>query len=161
MILWFAVLAPIIVAEIFRSPMIDYRVVTLGALLPVLEVFLGHAFVLHTVLGAASILGVVVIATQRRRLSRRRLLGLPIGILFHLVLDGGWTRADLFWWPAFGWGFGSRQIPEADHSLGLILAMELAGMVAGVWAWGRYQLDDPQNRRLLISTGQLSRSVLS
>ncbi len=160
MILWFAILAPIMVAEIFRSPMIDYRMVTLGALIPVVEGFLGHPSVLHTVLGAAASLTLVVLATQKRRLLRRQLLGLPIGILIHLVLDGSWTRASLFWWPAFGLDFGARQIPEFEHSLVVSLGLEGASLVAGLWAWRRYELEQPKNRRLLMETGQLSRSVM-
>ncbi len=160
MILWFAILAPIMVAEVFQSPMIDYRMVTLGALIPVAEGFLGHPSVIHTVFGAAASLTLVVLATQNRRLLRRRLLGLPIGLLIHLVLDGSWTRASLFWWPAFGFDFGSRQIPEFEHSLLTTLGLEGASLAAGLWAWRRYGLEQPANRRLLLKTGQLSRSVM-
>lgn len=161
MLLWFVVLAPIIVAEIFRSPMIDYRVVAAGALLPIVEGFLGHPWILHTAFGAASLLGLVVISTQKRRLARRRLLGLPIGVLLHLVLDGGWTRAAMFWWPAFGGEFGSRQVPELDRPIPVLVLMEAFAAGAAVVAWRRYELDNPSNLKLLLATGQLSRSVLS
>ena len=40
MLLWFVVLAPVAVAEIFRSPMVDYRLVALGAVLPLAEAVL-------------------------------------------------------------------------------------------------------------------------
>lgn len=161
MLLWFVVLAPIIVAEIFRSPMIDYRIVAAGALLPIVEGVVGHPWILHTALGAASLLGLVVLATQKRRLVRRRLLGLPIGVLLHLVLDGGWTRAAMFWWPAFGGEFGDRQVPELDRSIPVVLAMEVIAVGAAFGAWRRYELDNPSNLKLLLATGQLSRSVLN
>ncbi len=140
--------------------MIDYRLVALGALIPVAEGLLGHPSVIHTVFGAAASLTLVVLATQKRRLLRRRLLGLPIGVLFHLVLDGSWTRASLFWWPAFGLDFGSRQIPEFEHSILATLGLEGVSLAAGLWAWRRYDLGQSENRRLLVRTGQLSRSVM-
>ncbi len=161
MFLWFAILVPILVAGVFRSPMIDYRIVAVGAVLPAIEVALGHPFVLHTLVGASILLGVVVAGTQNKRLVRRRLLGLPIGVLFHLVLDGSWTRASLFWWPAFGLGFGDRPVPEVDHSIGVLVGFEILAVVAGAWAWRRFGLADSQNRDLLTRTGQLDRSVLS
>lgn len=160
MILWFAILAPVIVAEVFRSPMVDYRVVALGALLPLVELALGGPNVLHTLLGAVGLLAVVMAVTPNRRLVRRRLLGLPIGLLLHLVLDGSWTTAALFWWPAFGTGFGSDQIPEFDRPLGVMIVLEFVAIAVGWWAFRRYELGDAENRKRLLSTGQLTRGVL-
>ncbi len=159
MLLWFAVLAPILVAEIFRSPMVDYRMVAIGALLPTLEVITGRALVLHTLLGSVAALGLVMALTQQRRLVRRRWLGLPIGLMFHLVLDGTWTSKALMWWPAFGLGFDDA-VPEFSRGIVLPLLLELAAVAAGVWAWRRYELDQPEHREQLIRTGQLVRGVL-
>lgn len=161
MFLWFVILAPVVVAEIFRSPMLDYRIVALGALLPLIEVVLGHPSVLHTLLGAVLMLALVVLGTQKRRLVRRRLLGIPIGVLLHLVLDGSWTRASLFWWPAFGFDFGDQQVPEFAGSAVRVLVLEALALVVARLAYVRYELDQPANRELLLRTGQLSRSVLS
>ena len=160
MLIWFAVLGPILVAEVFRSPMIDYRLVAFGAVLPLVEVAIG-ANVLHTLLGAVVIMTVVMLTTQKRRLLRRRLLGIPIGLFFHLVLDGSWTRAELFWWPAFGFDFGPSTLPEFDRPIVVGLLLELIGIGAGVWAYRRYDLADPAKRSKLMQTGQLDRSVLS
>jgi len=159
-LIWFVVLAPVLVAEVFRSPMIDYRLVAVGAALPLVEVFIG-ANVLHTLLGAVVMMTVVMLTTQNRRLLRRQLLGVPIGLFVHLVLDGSWTRAELFWWPAFGFDFGPSTLPEFDRPLVVGLFLEVLGIVAAVWAYRRYDLSDPKKRDRLIQTGQLDRSVLS
>ena len=160
MLIWFAVVAPVLVAEVFRSPMIDYRLVALGAVLPLTEVVVGPN-VLHTLLGAVLAMTVVMVATQQRRLLRRRLLGVPIGMFMHLILDGSWTRSELFWWPAFGFDFGQSGLPEFDRPIVVGLLLELVGVGVGWWAIRRYELTDPVKRERLVKTGQLDRSVLS
>jgi hypothetical protein len=159
MLLWFAVMAPVVVAEVFRSPMVDYRTVVIGALLPLVEVASGIGFVLHTLAAPVVALGVVMGATVGRRLRRRRLLGLPIGMFLHQVLDGSWASAELFWWPAFGWAV-EDPLPEHDRHLAILLVLEMVAVVVGVWAWRRYHLDDRANRRHLVRTGHLARGVL-
>lgn len=161
MLIWFVVLAPVLVAEVFRSPMIDYRMVIFGSMLPVGEVVFGGAKVLHTLLGAVAALTIVMLATQGRLLLRRRLLGVPIGLFVHLVLDGSWADQELFWWPAFGTGFGGAPVPETSRSLLVIIVFELVGAGVGFWAWRRYDLAEPANRKRFLATGQLDRSVLS
>lgn len=140
--------------------MVDYRVVALGAVAPLAEAIVGGPRVLHTLLGAVGILTVVMMTTQKSRLVRRRLLGIPIGLLLHLVLDGTWLNQSLLWWPAFGRSFGSGQVPELDRSPVVIVVLELFALGVGFWAWQRYRLGDSDNRALLVSTGQLSREVL-
>ncbi len=160
MLLWFCILAPVLVAEIFRSPMIDYRMVALGALLPLLEVVTGGARVLHTLLGSVVVLTAVMLLTQNRRLVRRRWLGLPIGLFFHSVLDASWDSASLFWWPAFGFSFDGAPVPEFSRPLWISLGLELVALAVGWWAYRRYGLDDPDHRRRLLTTGQLDRGAL-
>lgn len=140
--------------------MIDYRLVAVGAALPLAEVVIG-VNVLHTLLGAVALMALVMLATQNRRLVRRRLLGMPIGLLVHQVLDASWTRAELFWWPAFGFDFGPATLPEFDRPLAVGIFLEVLGVGAALWAYRRYDLDDPVNRSRLMTTGQLDRSVLS
>ena len=41
MFFWFAGLSFLIVAKVFVSPMIDYRLVVLGAVLPTIEMYIG------------------------------------------------------------------------------------------------------------------------
>ena len=160
MLFWFAFVAPFLVAEVFKSPMLDYRLVTVGALLPLLEVVAGRVVVLHTLLAPVVVLAVVMGATVGRRLLRRRLLGLPIGLFLHLVLDGTWASATLFWWPLFGWSLEGVELPEAG-SPGLRLLLEVAGLAIGAFAWRRYGLDDPVARRRLFRTGHLTAAVRS
>jgi hypothetical protein len=161
MILWFAVLAPVIVAEVFRSPLVDYRMVMAGALLPLSEVAVGGPRLLHTLLGSVLALTVVMVSTVGRpRLVRRRLLGVPIGMFLHLVLDGTWTDRDLFWWPVFGWTFDRDVLPELDRPVAVILLLEVVGLAVGWWAWRGYALGRPENLRRLLHTGHLAREVL-
>jgi hypothetical protein len=158
--LWFVIVAPVIVAEVFRSPMIDYRMVALGAVLPVAEAALGGPRFLHTLLASVLALTVVMAATPRRRLVRRRLLCVPIGMFLHLVLDGTWTDQRVLWWPGFGLSFGADQVPELARGLVVGVMLEAVAVAVGVWAFRRYRLDVPENRELLRRTGQLARSTL-
>jgi len=107
-IFWFAGVTFVFVWWVFRSPALDYRLVMLGAILPVGEFAFGGPRVLHTLLAPVALLAVLMLATQKRRLVRRRWIGLPIGMLVHLVLDGIWTRPDVFWWPFTRSGGGGR-----------------------------------------------------
>lgn len=159
MLLWFAGVSFAFVWVIFRSPALDYRLVMLGSVLPLGEALLGGPRLLHTLLGAVALLALVMLATQRRRLVRRRLIGLPIGILVHLVLDGVWTEADVFWWPAFGWAFPGGGLPELGRPVAVIVLMELVGLACLVAMWRRFDLGDPAHRREFLHTGHLPRDL--
>ncbi|MEM7326458.1 MAG: hypothetical protein AAF531_25455 [Actinomycetota bacterium] len=155
MFIWFVVAAPFLVAEIFKSPMVDYRLVALGAVLPLVEVFFGQAFVLHTLLAPVVVLTVVMLTTMNRRLVRRRLLGIPIGMFLHLVLDGTWSSATLFWWPAFGFSLADQPVPEST-GIGWRIVLEILGVALAVFAYRRYDLDQPPVRARLARTGHLT-----
>lgn len=153
-VLWFAGMSVLGVVTVFQSPGVDYRLVVVGALLPVAEGLLGHPWALHTLLGAALVLGLTVLATQRKRLLRRRLLGLPVGMFAHLVLDGSWTRSRLFWWPFLGRSFGRAQVPELVHGW-FVVFLELAGAGALAWCWRHAGLTDGARRRRFLTSGRL------
>ena len=155
MFIWFVVTAPFLVAEIFKSPMVDYRLVAVGAALPLVGLAWGPALVLHTLVAPVAVLTVVMLTTMNRRLIRRRLLGIPIGMIFHLVLDGTWSSASLFWWPAFGVSLSDEVVPEITGILWRIL-LELCGIGLAVFAYRRYNLDQPAERSKLIRTGHLT-----
>ncbi|HEX2578111.1 MAG TPA: hypothetical protein VHK88_17315 [Aquihabitans sp.] len=153
-LIWFAACSVVLVTIVFSSPAIDHRTVILGSVLPVAEAALGGPRVLHSLAGGVAVLVAVVLATSSRRVLRRRLLGVPIGLLCHLVLDGSFTRTDSFWWP-FAGGFASGQIPEVDH-LAVSLLLELAGVAVAWWAWGRFGLREPAARRRFLHDGRLT-----
>lgn len=159
MFLWFLGVGFVVVVLVFKSPALDYRVVALGTVLPMVDVLPGVPDLLHTLLGAVVLLGVVMLVTRGRRLSRRRWLGLPIGVFVHLVLSGAWTDAELFWWPAFGWAIPDAPVPAFGQGVvGLLL--ELAGAGALWWSWRQFRLDDPIRRHDLIHHGRLDRELV-
>jgi hypothetical protein len=160
-LLWFAGAAVVVVWSVFRDPALDYRLVVAGVLLPdAVSVLAGGPWLLHTLAGSAALLVGVMLATRGRRAWRRRLLALPIGTFLHLVLDGVWTRTELFWWPAFGLSFGDAGVPSLDRGLSNI-PLELAGAVALVWSWRRFGLDDRTRRATFVRTGHLGRDVVT
>lgn len=159
MLLWFVAFAILVVLAVFDSPAMDYRTVVVGAVLPVVEVVAGRAFVLHTLAGSVVALAVVVLATRGRRLTARRLVGLPIGMFLHLVADGSWSDASLFWWPFLGVGaLGDADVPERAH-LGVSLALEVVGVLALLWLVRRERLTDPAARARFLRTGRLTGGV--
>lgn len=143
---------------VFQSPAIDYRMVALGAVIPVAEVPFG-AGPLHSLALPTLALVVVMLLTRGRRLVRRRWLGLPIGMYLHLVLDLSWTRTEVFWWPMLG------PTPDRGRSFelsrgALSVIMELIAVVVGVWAWRRFGLDDAGRRDRFLRTGHLDRATV-
>jgi nitrogen fixation-related uncharacterized protein len=159
MLLWFIGVGCTAVVLVFKSPALDYRVVALGTVLPLVDVVPGVPPILHTLLGAVALLAVVMLATRGRRLSRRRWLGLPIGVLVHLVIGGAWLDEQLFWWPAFGTGLPDVAVPTMS-SLGVALVLDALGAVALWWAWRQFRLDDPARRHELIHHGRLDRDLV-
>src|SRR3954452_15651123 len=110
MILWY--LAPSIVAvhEIFRSRGLDYRLIALGALLPLLvDLPFGYYAYGHSLFVAVGVLAVVMLGTiGRPRLLRRRLICIPIGWMCGLVLSGAFLHDVSFLWPLLGSGLPGR-----------------------------------------------------
>lgn len=157
MLIWFAVMSVVLTWAVFQSPALDYRMVALGAVVPLVEVPWG-AGPLHSLLAPTVVLGIVMAATTGRRLVRRRWLGLPIGMYLHLVLDLAWTRSETFWWPFLGFDLEWGAAFELDRGLVSVL-MEVVALGVGWWAYRRFGLDDPQRRRRFLRTGQLDREV--
>lgn len=157
MILWFAGASLVLVWAVFKSPGLDYRLVALGAVLPVGEIVLGGARLLHTLVAGVAALLLLVLATRGRRLLRRRLISLPIGLLVHLVLDGVWTSPEVFWWPFFGFDFDTTSLPELDRPFALLVLLDALGAACLIWWWRRFDLRDPERRRLFLGTGHLPR----
>lgn len=158
MFLWFAGMSFVLVWFVFRSPMVDYRLVVLGSLLPLAELPIGEPRVLHSLAGSVALLGLAMVATPRQRLVQRRLVAIPIGVFLHLVLDGAWTDTTAFWWPFTGLSWSTSELPELGRG-GLDVPLELAGAAALWWCWRTFGFDDPERRRRFLRTGQLDRSL--
>lgn len=159
MILWFAGVSFVFVWWVFRTPALDYRLVMLGSILPIGEFVLGGPRLLHTLLAPVAVLTLIMLATQKRRLVRRRWIGIAIGMLMHLVLDGIWARTTVFWFPFLGVDFGTAGLPEFGHSFAVGLLLELVGAGCLVWAYRAFDLADPTKRDRFLRTGHLTRVV--
>ncbi len=158
MIIWFAVMSVVLTWAVFQSPALDYRLVALGAVLPVVEIPFG-AGPLHSLALPTLVLVVVMAATSKRRLVRRRWLGLPIGMYLHIVLDFAWGRTETFWWPFLGLEFTPGAAPELSRGW-LSALLDLVAIAVGVWAYRRFGLEDPERRSRFLRTGQLDRSIM-
>jgi hypothetical protein len=158
-VLWFAGLAWLLVWRVFRSPAVDYRLIIVGAVLPGLDRLVGQPTPLHTVAGAVAGLALVMVAARGRRLAQRRWLGVPIGMLAHLVLDTTWATTALFWWPVGGGSLSELTIPEGEWPIALVIGMELVGLLVLACLWVRLGLTDPDNRDRFRRTGHLSREL--
>jgi len=154
MLLWY--LAPSIVAvhDVFRSRGLDYRLVALGAMLPLLvDAPLGRFAYGHSLFVAVALLAAVMIATiGRPRLLRRRLICLPIGWLCGLVLSGAFLHDVSFLWPLLGADFPDDSLVPP---LTVLVLLDAAGLAVGVWAYGRFELRDRARRDDFMRTGRL------
>jgi hypothetical protein len=156
---WYAGLSVLLVHFVFQSTGIDYRLVVVGSLLPLVVdlPFLGLSYG-HTLLGSVVLLLVVMLATiGRPRLLRRRLLCLPIGAFCGLVLSAAWTNTDVFWWP-----FTGASLPDGAllSAAGIVVLEELAGLAACAWIVYRFGLSDRSRRDDFLRSGRL-RAVTS
>jgi hypothetical protein len=157
MFFWFLGLSFAAVLIVFSSPAIDYRLVMFGAALPAAEGLVQGPWVLHSLLAPVVVMAAVMLFTQNRRLLRRQWLGLPIGLLMHLVLDGSWADAEVFWWPFFGIDeLGGSVVNEFERSAVVLVAMELIGL--GVLWFFAQRLDLlGDGKELFRSKGQILR----
>jgi hypothetical protein len=153
MFFWFIGTAVVTVWWVFRDPGFDYRLLIVGSVIPLGELPFG-ARSLHSVTVSIALVTVLMIATQGRRPIRKTLLGLPIGLLLHLVFTGAWTSAEVFWWPFFGVGFDDAAHPVAERGWWNV-PLELVGLALCVWVVRAADLADRTNREHFWRTGQL------
>jgi hypothetical protein len=153
-LLWYVGLSILIVANVFRSVGVDYRLIALGSMLPLLlSIPFGHRTYSYTLLFPVVLLVVVMLATiGRSRLLRRRLLCLPIGVFCGLVLAGAFTNSDVFLWPLGGAEFGNEALLPVWW---VVLLEEVAGLLACWWTVGQFDLYLPEPRREFVHTGRL------
>jgi hypothetical protein len=169
MVLWHIGGALFLFRWIFRDPSVDVRYLAAGAVLPdVVDLPVGTLLTpwstgevwLHT-LAVPALAGALVMLATRRGPRRRALLAVPIGMFFHLLLDGMWTTGEVFAWPFFGWDFPPGPDPywagavERAVSDPWRWAAELAGLAYLAWIWLWAGLGDAGRRGRFWATGRL------
>ena len=154
MILWFVATSIATVLFVFRDPTFDYRPLVIGSLLPdAVDVWFGGARAMHSVVVAVGAMAAVMLATIGRRASRRMLLGVPIGMLLHLVFDGAFSDVDVFWWPLTG-SFGDAELPVVSRGWWNV-AFEIVGAAMIAAGWRRFGFRSRPVRRAFVASGQL------
>lgn len=152
---------------IFRDPKVDVRFLLAGALLPdVVDLPLGTLILgygsgevfAHTLL-APTVLAAAVLSTFRRGRRRRAWMALVTGWMFHLLLDGMWTRGEVLLWPLLGdfprvadgyWAGLPTRLLEPWRWL-----REAAGLGYLTVLWRRAGLHQPDVRREVVRSGRL------
>ena len=154
MFLWFVGTACVTVGFVFRDPRFDYRLLVVGSVLPLLDGFFGGARVLHSITTSIVLLAVLMLATAGRKPIRKTLLGLPIGMILHLVFDAAWNDTDTFWWPFTGTDFSDAGLPIAERGWWSVV-LEAVGLVVCGWLWRRNELGQRDRRRTFLHDGRL------
>ncbi len=159
MLLWFAGLSFVIVATVFASPAIDYRLIVTGSLVPMLEMLLEGPWVLHSLVSPVLVMVFVMVAFQGKRLKQRKWLGIPIGMFLYLFLDRAWMNADLFWWPVSGFQIDKSDAPTWEEPV-LLIFMEVAGLLAAIYGVAKYRIYEKENMKLFLRTGRIQRQMM-
>lgn len=171
MILWHVGATLAIVRTVFRDPKMDLRFLAAGALLPDLidkgvvlffDRFRNGRIFAHTLAFSVLLMAGVMVSTRRGTPARKAWLGLPIGSLVHLLLDGMWTVPQTFWWPLFGWSFPLVSESYWADFLGrlarnpVVLAEEALGLAYLIYLWRQGGLSDPGRRAEFLHSGRLA-----
>ena len=152
MLLWFLGTAVLSVWYVFTDPRFDYRLLVVGAVLPdLIDIPAGQARWAHSLTVSVGMLAAVMLVTAGRKPIRRLLLGLPIGMMLHLVFDGAWASTKVFWWPFLG-SWGNVDVPSIQRGWWNV-PLESAGAVMLLWIWKRFELANPERRRTWWRTG--------
>jgi hypothetical protein len=151
---WFIGTAVVTVGVVFRDPRFDYRLLIVGSVLPIADGLFGGARTLHSVTVSVALLAVLVLATSGRRPVRKTLLGLPIGMILHLVFDGAWSNTEVFWWPFFRWSFDAAPLPVVERGWWNV-PLEAIGIAICVWLWRHNRLGDRERRTAFLHDGVL------
>ena len=154
MFFWFIATAVITIGFVFRDPTFDNRLLIVGSVLPGVEIVFGGSRALHSITVSIGLLAVVMLATKRGSRIRKTLLGLPIGMILHLVFDAAWNDTDTFWWPFTGLTFDDQSIPIVDRGL-WSLVLEAIGVGICAWLWRHNGLGTADRRRRFLTDGQL------
>lgn len=159
MFFWFIGTAIVAVGFVFRDPRFDYRLLIVGSVLPILDLIAGGPGPLHSITVSIALLAIVMVATAGRKPVRRMLLGLPIGMLLHLVFDAAWNDTQTFWWPFFGWDFGAGRLPIIERGWWSV-ALEIVGVGLCLRLVRTNDLRRPESRERFFHDGLLDARVL-
>jgi hypothetical protein len=151
---WFIGTAVVTVGVVFRDPRFDYRLLIVGSVLPIVDGVFGGARALHSVTVSVALLALLMVATTGRRPLRKVLLGLPIGMILHLVFDGAWSDTEVFWWPFFGLSFDDASLPMVARGWWSVL-LEAIGVAICAWLWRHNDLGDAARRSAFLHDGRL------
>lgn len=153
---WFIGTAVLAVWYVFHDARFDNRFLIVGALAPdAIDAIWGGARGFHSLIGSVTVLVVVMVATIGRRVERRRLLAIPIGLFLHLVFDGAFADTGVFWWPFTGLSFDAARLPVAERGM-LNVLLEVIGVGLCVHAWRIFGLGRSDRRREFLGRGTLS-----
>jgi hypothetical protein len=142
---WFLGTGLLAVFFVFTDPRFDYRLLLMGVLLPdVIDIPGGQARWAHSLAVAVGVLVLVMLVTVGRKPIRSFLLGLPIGMLLHLVFDATWTSTEVFWWP-FSGSWGDVEVMSIARGW-WNLPLEVAGLAMLVYAWNRFGMAQAERR---------------
>ena len=119
-----------------------------------IPVFAGVSETTDSLTVAVGMLAAVMLVTAGRKPIRRLLLGLPIGMLLHLVWDGAFAATKVFWWP-FAGSWGDNEVPSLERGW-LNVVMELAGAAMLAWVWRTFGLTQAERRRQFLRRGTLT-----
>ena len=135
MFFWFIGTSIATIWFVFHDKKFAYRLVVAGALAPdAIEVFLGHAGPLHSVVTMVAIMTAVMLITYGRKKSRNNMLAVVIGMFLHLVFDGAFANTKMFWWPISGLQFGDYALPVIDRGL-INIPLEIIGVALTYWTY--------------------------
>ena len=154
MFFWYLGPSVIGIHEVFRSRGLDYRLIALGSLLPVLlDAPTGHVGYGHSMVLVVAVLTLVMVGTiGRSRLLRRRLVCVPIGWFCGLVLSGAFLHDHAFLWPLLGSDPGHVGLLPPPT---LLVLAEASGLAIVIWSVGRFGLNRPGPRTAFLQTGRL------
>ncbi len=154
MFFWYIGTAIMAVGLVFRDPRFDYRLLIVGSVIPIGDGIFGGSRAMHSVTVAILLLTLLMVATAGRRPARKMLLGLPIGMILHLVFGGAWNNTSVFWWPFFGLTFDDSPLPVIDRGW-LGVPLEIVGIALCVWLWRNNNLSDRARRQQFFKDGEL------
>ena len=109
MILWHIGVTLLLFLWIFKDRNADLRYLLIGSLTPdIVDKFLYLLSITdnsrtygHTLIFAVLVLFTIMIGLKRDNEHRKSYLLIPIGILFHLLLDEMWMFKETLFWPLF------------------------------------------------------------